>query len=152
MKNAARKMDSLIRANAHEISESALVERMFYIDCDPAQAVERTKRVADVAKVINDSNGFGSFRGQDLIREAFQNEIESARSPVEALSRMDKLLALVNLQLNKNLKLGPTRIGVTERLYLINYNAPTQNLELHLRFAEYGKSLSRTTKSFISAA
>jgi hypothetical protein len=152
MKNAARKMDSLIRASAHEIGESSLVERMFYIDCDPAQAIERTKRVADVAKVINGSKGFGSFRGQELIREAFQNEIESARNPIEALGRMNKLMALINLQLNSNLKLGPTRIGVTERLYLINHNAPTQNLELHLRFAEFGKNLSRTTKSFISAA
>ena len=138
--------------NTNENSEDSLVERMFYMDCDPEQAVDRTERVEKLASLINTINAFGSLGVQDMIRQAFQTEVQFSRSPVEALSRMSKFLSLINLKLNGGLKLGPVGVGVYDRIYLNSENAPTQSLDLNLRLSEYGKKSTRKTKSFTSAA
>lgn len=152
MPSAAKKRPVVSGEIGSPSEESNLVERMFYIDCDPEQAEDRTARVEKVADFINKSNAFGSLRTQDLIREAFQTEVEFSRSPAEALSRMIKFLSLINLKLDPNLKLGPMTLGVYERIYLSNSLAPTQSLDLNLRLSEYGKKSNQQTKSFTSVA
>lgn len=152
MLSAAQKLSDLIGDADTFGGENNLVERMFYIDCDPDQALDRTARAEKVAALINKSNAFGSLRSQDLIREAFQTEVEVSRSPAEALSRMVKFLSLINLKLDANLKLGPMKLGVYERIYLSNSDALTQSLDLNLRLSEYGKKSNRQSKSFTSVA
>ena len=152
MLRAAQKLTDVIGDAETYGGENNLVERMFYVDCDPDQALDRTARAEKVAELINKSNAFGSLRSQDLIREAFQTEVEVSRSPVEALSRMVKFLGLINLKLDPNLKLGPMSLGVYERIYLSNPNAPTQNLDLNLKLSEYGKKSNRQSKGFMSVA
>jgi hypothetical protein len=131
--------DSFLLNSGNENSEDSLVERKFYMDCDPEQAVDRNERVDKLASLINTINSFGPLSAQDLIREAFQAEVQFSRSPVEALSRMTKLVALINLKLNSGLRLGPVGFGVYDCLYLNNENAPAQSLDLNLRLSEYGK-------------
>ena len=152
MLSTAEKLSNLVVTDPESIGENNLIERMFYMDCDPQQALDRTVRAGEVAGIINTSNAFGSLRSQDSIREAFQAEVEVSRSPAEALSRMVKFLSLINLKLDPNLKLGPMKLGVYERIYLSNSDAPTQSLDLNLRLSEYGKKSNRQSKCFTSVA
>lgn len=131
----------LTSANNAGQNENSLAERPFYMDCDPREAVERTLHVEKIAEIINNSHSFGSLAAQDKVRDAFAAELEISRNLPEAACRMNNLLGLINLRLSDGLKLGPHGLGVCERLYLINPDAPLLCLDLELRFNNCGSRL-----------
>jgi len=146
------KQVSHTRVGTIEDSDPGLPERLFYSDCDPKQALERAERATQVAKLINSFSSFTPLRVQDTIREAFQSEVELSSNLIEASAKMNKLIALVNFRLKSHLKLGPNGLVINERLYLVNDDAPTQSLNLNLRFLQCGKRLGQQPESFDSAA
>jgi hypothetical protein len=150
MKSPNQKTERLLPA-VEQADEGNLVERLFYIDCDPKQAVDRTERAKKVSSLINESDAFGSLCSRDLINEAFQAEVRYSRDAVEASSRMTKFLALINMKLNQHLMLGPKGLGISDRLYLLNEHAPTRSLDLDLDYSEC-QSLNKTTDKPSSSA
>jgi hypothetical protein len=111
-----------------------LSERLFYFDCSPEFARDRTKRAEDIAAILNEARSFGTERTREFIRSAFQVELTGSKDAAEAASKMSKLVSIVNLRLEKGLGLGPQGLPVKNTLYFVIEGVVfTQRLSLDLK-------------------
>lgn len=111
-----------------------LTDRMFYIDCIPEFARDRTRRAQQVADILNECRSFGTERTKEIIRSAFQIELDVSENAADAGSKMGRLVSIINLRLEKGLGLGPQGLPVKNTLYLVMEGvALTQKLSLDLK-------------------
>jgi hypothetical protein len=115
-------------------SGSGINDRIFYADCSPDQARDRTKRAEEVANILNECRSFGTQCTREIIRSIFQAEVDASRNEAESAAKMRSLISLVNLRLDKGLGLGPEGLPVKNTLYFVIEGISfTQKLSLELK-------------------
>ncbi len=130
----AEPVDRLTKDSADDSPGANVTERLFYTDCSPESARSRTKRAQEVADILNSCRSFGTERTREIIRSAFQAEVDASTDVAEAASKMGKLVSIINLRLSKGLGLGPEGLPVKNTLYFVIAGvAFSQRLSLNLK-------------------